>query len=162
MNRVFGHIEGVFEGQVFNNRLELSSIGVHRPIQAGISGSQNEGADSIVISGGYEDDEDYGDVIIYTGQGGQENGRQVADQRLTRGNAALAVNVETGRPVRVTRGANHRSEFSPSTGYRYAGLYRVADYWQESGKSGFRIFRYRLERIQEAATPLHGQKLLGI
>ena len=37
---------------------------------------------SIVLSGDYVDDEDMGDVIIYTGEGGRDpnTGRQVADQ----------------------------------------------------------------------------------
>lgn len=40
------------------------------------------GADAIVVSGGYEDDNDDGDEIIYTGQGGNDpdSGKQVADQ----------------------------------------------------------------------------------
>ncbi|MGN6430905.1 MAG: YDG/SRA domain-containing protein [Gaiellaceae bacterium] len=32
--------------------------------------------DSIVISGGYEDDEDYGDLIVYTGAGGRSVRRE--------------------------------------------------------------------------------------
>ncbi len=44
---------------------------------AGISGSESEGADSIVLSGGYEDDEDLGDEIVYAGHGGRAGkGRQ--------------------------------------------------------------------------------------
>jgi integrase len=43
---------------------------------AGISGGEREGADSIVVSGGYEDDEDYGDVIVYTGAGGNDPDRE--------------------------------------------------------------------------------------
>ena len=90
--RVFGHIPGYPEGSRFESRAELSAAGVHRPTMAGISGSEREGADSIVLSGGYEDDEDLGDEIVYTGHGGRdaESGRQVAHQRLTRGNLALA------------------------------------------------------------------------
>jgi hypothetical protein len=30
------------------------------------------GAESIVVSGGYKDDNDFGDVIVYTGHGGQD------------------------------------------------------------------------------------------
>jgi len=56
--RVFGEIEGVKEGDLFDDRRVLSAAGVHRPTQAGISGSVADGADSIVLSGGYEDDED--------------------------------------------------------------------------------------------------------
>src|SRR5207247_612670 len=68
-----------------------SESGVHRPRMAGISGAGQEGADSIVISGGYEDDEDFGDVVVYTGHGGNDpaSGRQIADQKLERGNLAL-------------------------------------------------------------------------
>ena len=34
--------------------------------------------------------------------------------------------------------------FSPKTGYQYAGLYSVVDAWEETGKSGFKICRFRL------------------
>jgi hypothetical protein len=68
--RIFGEIPGMSVGRSFANREELSRSGVHRPLQAGISGAQDEGADSIVLSGGYEDDQDFGDLIVYTGHGG--------------------------------------------------------------------------------------------
>ncbi|MEH0153009.1 YDG/SRA domain-containing protein [Limibacter armeniacum] len=62
--RVFGEIKGVIEGQLFGNRILLAEAGIHKPHVAGISGSENEGADSIVISGGYVDDEDLGVFTI--------------------------------------------------------------------------------------------------
>lgn len=34
--------------------------------------------------------------------------------------------------------------YTPKSGYSYAGLYSVVDAWEEQGKSGFRIFRFRL------------------
>lgn len=64
-DRVFGEIPGMPVGTGFTSRREVADSGVHRPTQAGISGSGLEGADSIVVSGGYEDDEDLGNVIIY-------------------------------------------------------------------------------------------------
>ena len=70
--RVFGDIPTFPPGSIFSSRKELSFAGIHPPLQAGISGSGKDGADSIVISGGYEDDHDYGDMIIYTGHGGQD------------------------------------------------------------------------------------------
>lgn len=144
--RIFGDIPGIPEGSEFKNRYYLSKYGVHKPLKAGISGSQSEGADSIILSGGYEDDEDHGDVIIYTGQGGrsEETGIQVADQQLSRQNLALVLNHERGLPVRVIRGSTHKSAFSPTAGYRYDGLYQVEDYWQEKGVSGLLIWRFRL------------------
>lgn len=126
-NRVFGDIPGVHEGQTFANRIELSLSLVHRHRQAGINGSQKEGANSIVLSGCYEDDEDHGDVIFYTGHGGRDpkSGKQVTNQELIRQNLALALNCQRGLPVRVIRGSNLDSEHAPKEGYRYDGLYRV-------------------------------------
>src|SRR5918998_6713678 len=123
--RIFGHIPGYLEGSRFESRAELSEAGVHRPLVAGISGSQGEGADSIVLSGGYEDDEDLGDEVVYTGHGGRdaESRRQVAHQRLTKGNLALAHSSIEGLPVRVVLGANLDSPYAPASGYRYDGLY---------------------------------------
>ena len=142
--RIFGEIPGITPGDEFTDREELSAAGLHPPNRAGISGSKNEGADSIVLSGGYEDDEDHGDIIIYTGEGGQDEDRQVADQTLTRKNLALARNKLDGLPVRVTRGYKHKHPLSPSKGYRYCGLYYVDDYWLEKGKAGFNMWRFRL------------------
>jgi putative restriction endonuclease len=70
--RIFGHILGVPKGTVFPSREALREAGVHSQNQAGISGSQPDGADAIVISGGYEDDEDNDTEVIYTGQGGRD------------------------------------------------------------------------------------------
>jgi len=64
--RTFGEINGVSPGDLFDDRAALAKAGVHPPLVAGISGGKHEGADSIVLSGGYEDDEDLGDTIIYT------------------------------------------------------------------------------------------------
>lgn len=149
--RIFGHIPGYPPGTEFPSRAELSSAGVHRPTQAGISGTEHEGADSIVLSGGYEDDSDSGDEIVYTGHGGRDpvTGQQVSDQLLTRGNLALAYSQLHGLPVRVIRGASHRSSYSPRTGYRYDGLYQVEDHWRDKGKSGHTIWRFRLVKITE-------------
>lgn len=72
--RTFGDIPGVNLGDEFKNRNALAKAKVHPPTVAGISGSQYEGADSVVLAGGYEDDEDLGNIIIYTGAGGQKNG----------------------------------------------------------------------------------------
>ena len=148
-SRVFGDILNYPEGFLFESHLELSQAGVHRPLQAGISGSGKDGSDSIVLSGGYEDDQDFGDIIVYTGHGGRdpETLQQISDQVLNRGNLALAYSCIHGLPIRVIRGANHRSFYAPPVGYSYSGLYRVEDYWHERGKSGYTIWRYRLVKI---------------
>jgi putative restriction endonuclease len=151
--RSFGEINGIQEGDDFEDRKELSVAGVHRPRQAGICGGKSEGAESIVLSGGYEDDIDQGDVIVYTGHGGNVPAKatQVKDQELDRQNMALVVSCENRIPVRVIRGSKHKSPWSPTSGYRYAGLYRVYRWWEQRGKSGFRIIRFELRKLGSPA-----------
>ena len=80
---------------------------------------------------------------------------------LERGNAALALNHAQGLPVRVIRGANGDPTFSPATGYRFDGLFDVADYWQETGKSGFQIWRFRLVKRGSASASVAGPGARG-
>ncbi|QIL75785.1 YDG/SRA domain-containing protein [Hymenobacter sp. HDW8] len=142
----FGAVAGFQEGYEFLNRLELSASGVHRPTRAGIGARSGLGAESIVLAEGYEDDVDLGHVILYTGQGGRSStsGQQVADQTLTGANLELARNCTTGLPVRVVR---RIQQAGGHFFYRYDGLYRTTAYWQETGKSGFSIWRFKLERM---------------
>lgn len=144
--RHFGEIEGVSAGTEFASRAELSASGIHRPTQAGICGSGIEGAESIVVSGGYEDDEDYGDYLIYGGQAGFDPNtkQQNEDAELIRGNLALVVSYNKGLPVRVTRGLGSRQHT-----YRYDGLYLVERWWVDRGKAGFKIYRFALRKIDD-------------
>ncbi|WP_295121635.1 YDG/SRA domain-containing protein [uncultured Leifsonia sp.] len=146
MTRFFGTPDGVLEGHWFASREALRAAGVH----AGISGTKADGADSIVVSGGYVDDEDFGDYIIYTGHGGrdQRTGRQIKDQSPDApGNAGLITSWLEGLPVRVTRGSNKDSSFAPDSGYLYAGLFTVTGHWPQAGADGFVIQRFRLDAL---------------
>jgi putative restriction endonuclease len=145
--RIFGEIIGIEVGTEFASRAELAASGVHKPTQAGISGSTTAGADSIVVSGGYEDDEDYGDYIIYGGlvSNDPNTKRQIADAELDRGNLALVVSYNKGLPVRVTRGLGSTRQRT----YRYDGLYQVERWWADRGKSGFRIYCFALRKIDD-------------
>lgn len=66
----------------------MSESGVHRPPVSGIHGREKIGAFSIVLSGGYEDDEDLGESFWYTGSGGRDlsgnkrTSKQSGDQAL--------------------------------------------------------------------------------
>lgn len=152
---LIGAIPGIKPGREFATRREAHDAKVHRPLQAGICGTRRNGAESIVISGGYKDDKDYGDIIIYTGHGGQDqSGNQVSDQSLDDpGNAALLTSHREGLPVRVIRGRQSGSEFSPKTGYRYDGLYRVSHYERKKGFDGFWICEFRLMAWEGTPTP---------
>ena len=135
---MFGHINGVRPGQLFESRKALAEAGVHKPPMAGIWGAA-EGAYSTVLSGGYEDDIDQLDYILYTGQGGLDTpgGKQIADQEFSRGNKGLKLSCEYDLPVRVIRG--QQIDNGPVSGYRYDGLYYVKNYGIVRGSSGFLI-----------------------
>ena len=141
---ILGDVPGVLPGTFFRDRQELHAKRLHRGLMRGIAPHGS----SIVLSGGYVDDQDLGDVIIYTGEGGRDpnTGRQIADQQLVLGNKALAENHLNGIPIRVHRGRAHVPDMPQGFLYRYDGLYRVARYWQESGQDGFKIWRFRIER----------------
>ena len=73
----------------FNPSVQVSESGVHRPHVAGIHGREDEGAYSIVLSGGYDDDVDNGEEFTYSGSGGRDlsgnkrTAKQSMDQKLT-------------------------------------------------------------------------------
>tara|TARA_B110000093_G_C12845055_1_gene356915 strand:+ start:17 stop:703 length:687 start_codon:yes stop_codon:yes gene_type:complete len=146
----FGIPEGIQEGQVFKDRQSLIDANLHRSTMAGIDGNGVDGAAAIVLSGGYQDDEDSGDKIIYTGHGGNDiaTGAQVADQSwLSHGNSGLVVSKIRNLPVRVIRGYKHNSPLSPNKGYKFGGLYLVVDNWEDKGISGFIICRFKLLKL---------------
>lgn len=146
-----GEVDGVSVGTSYESREEVRLAKLHRPPMAGISYITDGPAESIVISGGYQDDEDFGDTIIYTGQGGQDSpgGKQVKDQEITRGNRALIYSEEHESPIRIIRGSGGDPQFSPKSGYRYDGLYLVKNYWFEKSKNGPLVIRFELNRISE-------------
>ena len=160
MPRHFGAIDGVPVGATFSDRVALSRAGVHRPTQPGISGSTDgEGADSIVLSGGYGDDAFDGETILYTGQGGRDAAanRQVRDQPWNAYNAALARSIVTGRPVRVAR----KVEADGERVYRYEGLYRVETHRRAEGQDGYAIWQYVLTRLPVAEARAWGETWPG-
>ncbi|XP_004292255.1 PREDICTED: histone-lysine N-methyltransferase family member SUVH9-like [Fragaria vesca subsp. vesca] len=153
--RIVGSIPGVYVGDLFFFRMELCVVGIHGQVQAGIDylpGSQSSNrepiATSIIVSGGYEDDEDAGDVIIYTGHGGQDKfNKQCAHQKLEGGNLALERSMHYGIEVRVIRGRKIQSVVSQKV-YVYDGLYRILETWLDVGKSGFGVYKFKLLRIE--------------
>jgi putative restriction endonuclease len=151
MSKYFGAPPGVHVGMQFIDRKDLRAAGVHPPLMNGIHGTREEGADSIVLSGGYKDDADFGDYILYTGEGGRApNGAQVEDQSEdSPGNAGLITSRMLGLPVRVTRGYRFKSAFSPKSGLRYAGLFLVTDWSWRTGSDGFKIIQFRLDRLPD-------------
>ena len=147
---LIGPPPGIAVGERFDTRAELRAAEVHRELQAGICGRPDTGAESVVLAGGYVDDRDRGDRILYTGAGGRDprTGRQIAHQsfggtRAAGWNRALAVSCDNAMPVRVVRGHQARPH-GPPAGYRYDGLWRVERYWPEPGADGWRVVVFAL------------------
>ena len=91
---IFGEVPGINPGHTFPDRQAMHDANVHRHTVKGIA---TQGS-AIALNEGYADDEDYGDIIIYTGEGGQVKGKQVEDQKLERGNRFLAQHCAEGCP----------------------------------------------------------------
>ncbi|EPT04299.1 hypothetical protein FOMPIDRAFT_1157382 [Fomitopsis schrenkii] len=159
--KVFGAIPGISVGTWWLTREECSKDAIHAPWVGGIAGG-SEGAYSVALSGGYEDDVDLGDAFTYTGAGGRDlkgtaenrknlrtapqSSHQSFDNRCNR---ALKVSCETKNPVRVIRGFKLRSPYAPAEGYRYDGLYTVEKAWMEKGLNpgGWMVCKFALKRV---------------
>ncbi|KAH9605244.1 hypothetical protein KSS87_001158 [Heliosperma pusillum] len=154
--RIVGSIPGVYIGDMFYFRMELCVVGLHGQIQAGIdyltSSQSSNGepiATSIIVSGGYEDDDDAGDVLVYSGHGGHDKlGKMSNHQKLEGGNLALERSMHYGIEIRVIRGLKKYDGSITTKVYIYDGLYRVVESWFDVGKSGFGVYKYKLIRIE--------------
>lgn len=153
-----GSVPGVEIGDLFFYRKELCMFGLHRPLQSGIDYRSAHRssfgvpiATSIVLSGGYEDDDDKGDELVYSGQGGRDSsGQQRQHQKLERGNLAMVQSMRHGVAVRVIRGFEYDNGVRSKV-FVYDGLYRIVEYGLVRGRSGFDIFKFTLVRIQGQA-----------
>eukprot|EP00249_Psilotum_nudum_P024227 c29126_g1_i1 orf=621-3185(-) len=162
--------QGVLVGETWEDRMECRQWGVHLPHVAGISGQTDYGAQSVALSGGYEDDEDHGEWFLYTGSGGRDlsgnkrtNDKQSFDQTFDKYNEALRVSCKRGYPVRVVRSHKEkRSSYAPESGVRYDGIYRIEKCWRKVGIQGFRVCRYLFVRCDNEPAPWtsdeHGDK----
>lgn len=60
--------QGVLVGESWAARLDCRQWGIHFPPVSGIAGQSKHGAQSVILSGGYLDDEDHGEWFLYTGR----------------------------------------------------------------------------------------------
>jgi putative restriction endonuclease len=141
-------------GTLYANRDEITAAGLNKHPIAGIDYGPDGNAISIILNGGYKDDLDLGDRIIYTGQGGQAKTGpkiQVSDQEIVRGNKALVNSHLNQSPVIVIRGFKGDKKFSPTSGYRYDGLYMVSKHWFEPSQDGPLVIRFELLKVEDSS-----------
>ncbi|MCL7051694.1 hypothetical protein MKW94_011369, partial [Papaver nudicaule] len=142
--------QGVLVGESWKDRMECRQWGAHLPHVAGVAGQSGHGAQSVALSGGYEDDEDHGEWFLYTGSGGRES----FDQEFVKLNEALRLSCRKGYPVRVVRSHKEkRSSYAPETGVRYDGVYRIEKCWRKIGIQGFKVCRYLFVRCDNEPAP---------
>ncbi|KAL3655907.1 E3 ubiquitin-protein ligase ORTHRUS 2 [Castilleja foliolosa] len=158
---------GVLVGETWEDRMECRQWGAHFPHVSGIAGQSDHGAQSVALSGGYEDDEDHGEWFLYTGSGGRDlsgnkrtNKLQSFDQTFTKYNEALRVSCKQGYPVRVVRSHKEkRSSYAPEEGVRYDGIYRIEKCWRKPGVQGFKVCRYLFVRCDNEPAPWTSETL---
>lgn len=154
LGKRIGPVPGIKVGDIFYFRMEMCVVGMHAPSMAGIDymnarflEQDDTVAISIVSAGGYENEEDDVDVLVYTGQGGSSKNskNQMDDQKLERGNLALERSKDRKNEIRVIRSAK---DYSVQNGkiYIYDGLYKIQKSWIDKSKSGFNVFKYQLLR----------------
>ncbi|CAL8460675.1 g205 [Coccomyxa elongata] len=154
---------GVRVGEFWKDRLDCRQWGAHFPHVAGIAGQSGQGAQSVVLSGGYEDDLDEGEWFLYTGSGGRDlsgnkrvNKIQSFDQTFDKMNKALLISCEKGLPVRVVRSHKEkRSAYAPSEEQpvRYDGIYRIARAYRKPGAQQQLVCRYVFIRCDNEPAP---------
>ncbi|XP_014753692.1 histone-lysine N-methyltransferase, H3 lysine-9 specific SUVH1 isoform X1 [Brachypodium distachyon] len=150
--KTIGHVPGVKIGDIFFFRIEMCIVGLHAPAMGGIDympikdvGKDQTLAVCILSAGGYENDEQDTDILVYTGQGGNSRKKEKHDQKLERGNLALMNSKNKKSQIRVVRSTRDPFHHSDRI-YIYDGLYSIEDSWIEKGKNGFKVFKYKLRR----------------
>nr|GEW75205.1 histone-lysine N-methyltransferase family member SUVH9-like [Tanacetum cinerariifolium] len=100
------------------------------------------------MTGRYEDDEDAGDVIVYTGHDGQDkHSRQVVHQKSKGGNLAMETSMHYEIEVAFMRGFKYEGSASGNV-YVYDGLYKINGARFDVGKLGFGVFKFNLVKIE--------------
>ncbi|KAG7588395.1 RING-type zinc-finger LisH dimerization motif [Arabidopsis suecica] len=156
--------QGVLVGESWKGRHTARQWGVHFPLVSGIAGQASYGAQSVVLAGGYEDDEDHGEWFLYTGSGGRDlstrnlrtNSVQGFDQKFEKSNEALRLSCKLGYPVRVVRSSKDmHSAYAPEGELlRYDGVYRIEKCWIKVGVQGsYKVCRFLFIRCDNEPAP---------
>ncbi|XP_030477538.1 histone-lysine N-methyltransferase, H3 lysine-9 specific SUVH6-like [Syzygium oleosum] len=140
-----GEVPGVEVGDKFYYRMELAVVGLHRPPQNGIDymGPHPDIlATSVVASWDYADDLTDPNELVYLGEGGMPSHvNEAEDQKLTRGNLALANSMKRSKPVRVIR-----KDWDDT--FKYDGLYVVDRYRKSSRANRKMVFEFVMKKVE--------------
>jgi hypothetical protein len=113
---------------------------------AGISGSADEGAYSVVVAGAYSDvDVDSGDELLYSAPKSHET-KDPDPDLSNQGTKVLLRSAETRKPIRVLRQSSGHWEGRPRVGLRYDGLYIIYEHTRKKNGHGGGFIQFRLKR----------------
>ncbi|ERF76684.1 hypothetical protein EPUS_02223 [Endocarpon pusillum Z07020] len=149
-SKVFGH-NGIRMGQFFPRQMAALAQGAHGSSQAGISGTAEDGAYSVIVTGKYSSLEKDGlDKFEYCATGSMEN--TFKDSLIeSQGLKTMRRSLMTKKPVRVLRGENTEFRYAPKVGLRYDGLYTVAKEEQRVNGKGGVYAVFVLEQVEGQA-----------
>jgi len=142
---VFGH-NGIAIGKWWPYQVCAIRDGAHGAPIAGIYGNSTQGAFSIVSAGGHgyeESDEDFGNVLWYSGPNGDREKGSTAPV-VTPGTTALMRSYRTEKKVRVIRKGD--SEWAPNIGFRYDGLYQIKEVETAQRANREKYYRFKFVR----------------
>ena len=127
-------------GQWWPTQLSCGRDGAHGMPEAGIHGSTEGGAYSIILSDGYKD-EDHGNTIEYCGTAGSE------PDKPSRATECMKQSLHNGNEVRVLRSAAMKKEqqYRPERGFRLDGVYQVVD--EECVHVETSMWRFTMRRL---------------
>ncbi|CAA7045604.1 unnamed protein product [Microthlaspi erraticum] len=146
-----GLVPGIKVGDEFQYKTELRLVGLHFKTMCGIDYMKvgdEKLATSIVASEGYGYVDEFDDgVVVYTGEGGNviSKEKKTEDQKLVKGNLALANSMKRKGVVREIRGEERWDKKGKR--YVYDGLYLVENYWLEREAIGKLVYKFKLCRI---------------
>ncbi|KAL8785861.1 MAG: hypothetical protein Q9195_008456 [Heterodermia aff. obscurata] len=137
---------GLVVGDWWPLRICALRDGAHGAIQAGIAGSSQTGAYSIVVSDHYSGlDKDLGDTLFYSGSNSHSN-EDPKTPHVSFATKAMRASCAHRQPVRVIRSGKAEGKFAPRKGLRYDGLYSIEAEAIEKNAKGGAYVRFTLVR----------------
>ncbi|KAG0446701.1 hypothetical protein HPP92_028717 [Vanilla planifolia] len=151
-----GAVPDIEVGDIFYFTAEMSLVGLHLPFVGGIDYKilpleyEESIAVRVVAYGGYQNEDNDVNVLIYSGQGcpRKKKTNEMMDQKLEKGNLALERSLHRLNVGRVIR---TQWDLSCPSGklYIYDGL--ITQSWLDKRSSGANVFKYKL--LKEPGQP---------
>ncbi|MCJ1313531.1 hypothetical protein MMC25_007210 [Agyrium rufum] len=116
-------------------------------LQAGICGTEKDGAFAVAVSGMYSSiDSDSQNSIWYSCPGSTKN-TDTLNPPVNSGTKAMRTSYIKHYVIRVIRSSGGRSKICPRVGFRYDGLYEIVEERRNTNNVGGAYTEFKLERL---------------